>query len=329
MEDCIKQYNELLDICGNILKQPINNISELDNKIKYSKMLNFHISLKDEKIFLLFSKSKIKVFSAKTDETHHVSSSLFNDILSLKPINETFSLKHVFNNQIDSIKSQLWEKLFVLYITIDGTLIIGNAARVEILTKNIESYKNDLSNKVKNDILKIDVNNTTNSMIDDIVGSFQNIIHNKANPFDNIMNITNMISDKYKDQLQNGEIQLDKIIGGIDGVIPGLMKNANTKKETVEPVIIDENFSTADVNVGTEEESKNNIGNMMKMIPNMTGLVNMVNRINTAENDDDLINIKKDMDTFLEKDLKVDMTQFNETMSQIEKKMAPKEESLD
>ena len=320
MEDCIKQYNELLDICGNILKQPINNISELDNKIKYSKMLNFHISLKDEKIFLLFSKSKIKVFSAKTDETHHVSSSLFNDILSLK---------HVFNNQIDSIKSQLWEKLFVLYITIDGTLIIGNTVRVEILTKNIESYKNDLSNKVKNDILKIDVNNTTNSMIDDIVGSFQNIIHNKANPFDNIMNITNMISDKYKDQLQNGEIQLDKIIGGIDGVIPGLMKNANTKKEIAEQVIIDDNFSTADVDVGKEEESKNNIGNMMKMIPNMTGLVNMVNRINTAENDDDLINIKKDMDTFLEKDLKVDMTQFNETMSQIEKKMGPKEESLD
>ena len=325
MEDCIKQYNELLDNCGTILKLPIDTINELDDTTKYNNMVNFHSSLNDEKIFLLFSKSKIKVFSAKTDETHHVSSSLF----SLKSINENFSLKHVFNNQTDLIKSQMWEKLFLLYIAIDISLPTRNTDRVNILKMNIESYKNDLSNKVKNDILKIDVNNTTNSMIDDIVGSFQNIIHNKANPFDNIMNITNMISDKYKDQLQNGEIQLDKIIGGIDGVIPGLMKNANGKKENVEPVIIDENFSTADVDVGKEEESKNNIGNMMKMIPNMTGLVNMVNRINTAENDDDLLNIKKDMDTFLEKDLKVDMNQFNETMSQIEKKMAPKEESLD
>jgi hypothetical protein len=321
MEDCIKQYNELLLCFEKLLKLPIKDISEMDDTMKQNNMINFYNSLNDEKIFLLFSKSKIKVFSAKTNETHHVSSSLFNDELSLK---------HLFNNQTDLVKSQLWEKLFLLYLDIDSTMPTSNIEHVEILRKNIEMHKNDLSNKVKNDILKIDVNNTTNNMIDDIVGSFQNIIHNKANPFDNIMNITNMISDKYKDQLQNGEIQLDKIIGGIDGVIPGLMKNTTDKKEKEkETVIIDENFSTADVDIGKEEESKNNIGNMMKMIPNMTGLVNMVNRINTAENDDDLIDIKKDMDIFLEKDLKVDMTQFNETMSKIEKNMNIKQENLD
>jgi hypothetical protein len=33
------------------------------------------------------------------------------------------------------------------------------------------------------------------------------------------------------------------------------------------------------------------------------------------------MNIKKDMDNYLEKELKVDMSQFNETMSNIEKKM--------
>ena len=211
------------------------------------------------------------------------------------------------------------------------TMPTQNNERIAILTQNVENYKKDLSSKVKNDILKIDVNNTTNNMIDDIVGSFQNIIQNKANPFDNIMNITNMISDKYKDQLTNGEIQLDKIIGGIDGVIPGLMKSATAKKEEKEPVIIDENFSTATVDIGKEQESKNNnnISNMMKMIPNMSGLANMVNRINTAENDDDLLNIKKDMDTFLEKDLKVDMSQFNETMSKLEKNMSQKKEDVD
>jgi len=322
MEDCIKHYNEFLECFSNILKLPIDTISSMNDDKKYNKMVNFYNSLNDEKIFMLFSKSKIKVFSAKTDETYTVSSSLFNDELSLK---------HLFNNQTDAVKSQLWEKLFVLYIEIDKTMPTSNVEHVEVLLKYIDERKNDLSNKVKNDILKIDVNNTTNSMIDDIVGSFQNIIHNKANPFDNIMNITNMISDKYKDQLQNGEIQLDKIIGGIDGVIPGLMKNTTDKKTAPEPVIIDENFSTADVDIGKEEESKNNIGNMMKMIPNMSGLVNMVNRINTAENDNDLLDIKKDMDIFLEKDLKVNMSQFNETMSKIEKNMgkAQTNESID
>ena len=51
-------------------------------------------------------------------------------------------------------------------------------------------------------------------------------------------------------------------------------------------------------------------------------MLHMVHRINKAESDDDLVNIKKDMDVYLEKELKVDMTQFNETMSNIEKKMS-------
>jgi predicted ATPase with chaperone activity len=217
------------------------------------------------------------------------------------------------------VKNQYWDKLFRLYIEYNKTLENGNNMRFTMLLDSIKTINNTLSSKVKNDILKVDVNNTTNNMIDDIVGSFQNIMGNKSNPFDNIMNITTMISDKYKNQLQNGEIQLDKIIGGIDGVIPGLMKKTEEKKE---PVIIDENFSTDNVNVGEiKEEGGNNFGNMMKMIPNMGGLMNMVSRINKAENDTDLVDIKKDMDTYLEKELKVDMSQFNETMSNIEKNM--------
>ena len=312
MEHCIRLYDELLNNTGEILNVNIDLIKNMDNTEKYSKILNFYNSLQDDKLFLLFSKLKIKVFSAKTEETHNISSGLFN---------EELSLKHLFNNQPDETKNKLWSKLFILYIDIAKTIPDHCVDRITVLSQYLETNSTNLSNKVKNDILKIDVNSTTNNMIDDIVGSFQNIINNKSNPFDNIMKITNMISDKYKNQLQNGEVQLDKIIGGIDGVIPGLMKGKK-KEEKLKPVIIDENFSTADVNIGKEEEEKkNNLGEMMKMIPNMTGLVSMVNRINTAENDTDLLNIKKDMDNYLEKDLKVDMSQFNETMNSIEKKM--------
>ena len=310
MERCIELYNDMLDNVHNVLKQNITAYKTANTSVKQANLLKFYNSLNDNKLFLLFSKSKIKVFSAKTDETHLISCSLFT---------EELSLKHIFNNQTDVIKNQFWDKLFRIYIEIDKTRDTVNNDRLTLLMEGIKEISKTLSNKVKNDILKVDVNNTTNNMIDDIVGSFQNIMSNKANPFDNIMNITNMISDKYKNQLQNGEIQLDKIIGGIDGVIPGLMKQ---QEKPFEPVIIDENFSTSNVDVGVEkEDAKGNIGDMMKMIPNMGGLMNMVSRINKAENDEELIDIKKDMDVYLEKELKVDMTQFNETMNNIEKKM--------
>ena len=48
--------------------------------------------------------------------------------------------------------------------------------------------------------------------------------------------------------------------------------------------------------------------------------MNMATRINTAETDGDLSSIKNEMDTFLEKEFKVDMTQFNSILNNVEKK---------
>jgi hypothetical protein len=316
MERSIEMYDDILDTVNTLLKTDTSSYKNIDRALKHTRLTAFFNSLSDDKIFLLFSKSKIKVFSAKTTETHLVSSSLFDNDLTLK---------HIFNNQTEMIKAQLWDKLFRLYIELDKMETTPNMDRLSMLMESLKEITTILSNRVKNDILKVNVNNTTNSMIDDIVGSFQNMMTNKANPFENIMSITTMISDKYKDQLQNGEIQLDKIIGGIDGVIPGLMKqNEQPKKEKV---IIDENFSTSNVMVGVEEpeEKGGSIGNMMKMIPNMGGLMDMVSRINTAGTEEDLLSIKKDMDHYLEKELKVDMSQFSEAMDSIEKNLETKE----
>jgi hypothetical protein len=309
MERVIESYNDILDSVNTNLKINVEALLQTDNAIKQERVTNFFNLLESDILFLLFTKSKIKVFSAKTVETHGISCSLFTEELTLKSI---------FNNQTDIIKNQFWDKLYRLYIEIDKTMPNTNTDRLSILMTSIKSIKNNLSDQVKNSILKVDVNDTTNNMIDDIVGSFQNSMNSSSNPFDNIMNITNTISDKYKDQLQNGDIQLDKIIGGIDGIIPGLMKQP--APQPVEKVIIDENFSTNNVQVGVEQESSNgNIGNMMKMIPNMSGLMNMVGRINTAQTDNELVDIKKDMDVYLEKELKVDMNQFNNIVQSFEK----------
>lgn len=309
MERCLELYRELLNTIKLNLKQDVSTFLNYSDSLKTEKIQNFYNSLSDNTLFLLFSKTKIKVFSAKTTETFNVSCSLFGEVLSLK---------YVLNNQQDLVKNQMWSFLFRIYLEFDKTTETPNEDRSRQLNEGLQLFSNDLSNKVKNDILKVDVNSTTNNMIDDIVGSFQNILNNKSNPFDNIMNITTMISDKYKNQLESGEVQLDKIMGGIEGVIPSLLKMGQNKEK--ETVIINETFSTADVDVGKEEE-KQNIGNMMKMIPNMTGLVNMVNKINTAQSDTDILNIKQEMDSFLENDLKVNMTQFSESMSKIEEKI--------
>ena len=338
MECCIDTYNNILtEIDKNKKINKFDFLINQDNNSKYNCIMNFYKLLNNNDLFLLFSKMKIKVFSSKTVETHAISTSLFSSELSLK---------FIFNNITDNIKNVYWEKLFRLYIDVakndktqaNNTLFLPND-RITVLIENIKNIKNiknnntntafmnvanntALTDSVKNSLFKVNVNNTTNNMIDDIVGSFQNIMKNKSNPFDNIMNITTMISEKYKDQLQSGDIQLDKIIGGIDGIIPGLMKQSGAAAEEKKTVIIDENFSTSNVDIGKEEESSNPLNpmNMMKMIPNISGLVNMVNRINTAESDDDLSNIKKDMDNYLEKELKVDMTQFNGILNGVEKK---------
>lgn len=310
MERCIDIYNNILTEINNT-----DYFRKQSDDTKHTCIMKFYNALNNDDLFLLFSKMKIKVFSSKTVETHAISVSLFND---------TLTLKSIFNNEQN--KNVYWENLFRLYIEVAKNDSDKMRDRISTLIEGIKNIKNNNTNttqlvdSVKNNLFKVNVNNTTNNMIDDIVGSFQNIMSNKSNPFDNIMNITTMISEKYKDQLENGDIQLDKIIGGIDGIIPGLMKQGDKAKEP-ETVIIDDQFSTADVTVGAEEgEEKSNVMNMMKMIPNISGLMNMVTRINTAESDEDLTTIKKDMDNYLEKELKVDMTQFNGILNNVEKK---------
>ena len=58
--------------------------------------------------------------------------------------------------------------------------------------------------KLKN-IFDVDMNNTTNGMIDDIVKSFQDVSKGNGNPFDSIMDITNKITQKYEQKIDSGK----------------------------------------------------------------------------------------------------------------------------
>lgn len=311
MENCINIYNEFSETVNNLTG---NETSSFNNNIE-ERLNNFYKSLNNQDdLFIVFSLSKIKVFSAKTVETHNVSISLYG---------EDLTLKQIFNNQTEAVKNKLWELLFNLYIQLER-INNNNSERINILKDSLKRMRQSTSTNVKNDLFKnvlnADVNHTTNNMLDDIIGSFQDVVSNKGNPFESIMGITEMITSKYGSKIENGEVEIDKILGGMGGLLgkgmSGFAGMGQEKQE--EPIIIDDEFSTADVNVGKEEEEqKANPFNFSKLMP----LADMVSKINSVKTEDDVKSLKKDMDNFMEKELKVDMTQYKENMEKLEKKL--------
>lgn len=266
------------------------------------RLNTFYESLQNEDMFTLFAGGKIKAFSSKSVETHALSISLFGDSLTLK---------QVFNNQPDTVKDRLWEGLFNLYIQLERTRN-NNATRINTLKECLKTLRHATSHSIKGDmfknILNANVNGSTNNMLDDIISSFQDVVSNKGNPFENIMGITEKIAAKYGNKLESGEIEVNKIFDGMGNLLNGFTAQQ-------EPVVIDEKFSTSTVEVGTEDAQT--AFDLTKLMP----LASMVTKIGNVKTEEDVLSLKKEMDTFMEKELKVDMTQYNENIVNLEKKL--------
>ena len=344
-------------------------LKELDNIPKEQIKTNcdkFYNLLHDEKLYLLFLNNKIKVFSSKEEQSNELSNSLFNG---------NIILKNIFNNQDEMNKLVLWDSLLNLYHSIEKHNE-NRTSRLSELNNKFNQIKVKLSEHVKEQILPDDVNNSTTNMVSDIIGSFQDLVSNNKNPFENIMGITTKISEKYYKDIEDGNIEVDKLLKNMP--IPGkengmnmedmmngdMMKNMGDmmgnmmggdmgdmmgnmmggdmgdmmkgmmgkKEEEKEPTIIDDNFSTADVEVGEDElekkKDKGMIGNMMNMannLPSMEGLGDlggMMKDLTSGEMDlDNLENMKGKMDNFMEKTLGVDMSEFNKNMENLVGKM--------
>lgn len=317
MENCLNIYNEFLE---NVQENVQKDFTQYKENIT-ERLDRFYKSLQHDDIFTIFSLTKIKVFSSKTVETHNVSISL---------LDEKLTLKDIFNNQSEHIKNELWELLLNLYIQLER-INNNNEERITQLKTSIKQLRNSSTNNIKSDMLKnvlnTDVNNTTNNMLDDIIGSFQDITSNKnKNPFESIMGITEMITNKYASGIESGEVELDKILGGMTGLLnSGGVGDMFSKfgfgeeKKDNTPVIIDDNFSTADIDVGSIEEKSDgfNFNNLSKLMP----LAGMVSKINSIKSEDDINSLKNEMDQFMEKELKVDMSQYKENIDKLSKKL--------
>jgi hypothetical protein len=307
MELCINIYNEFLDT---ISKNVFNDLKGLNvsNEKTEERLNRFYTTLQNEDSFLLFSMAKIKAFSSKTVETHDISISL---------LGEEYSLKQIFNNQEDSLKNNLWELLFNLYIQLEK---VNNpeSKRIPLLKDALKkmrsgSTSNTMNSSILKNVLNADVNATTTNMLDDIINSFSSAVNNKGNPFENIMGITEKITSKYGSMIESGEIEIDKILGGMGNML-GNGLGMNKPEEA--PVIIDENFSTSGVEIGKVDEEKGGFS-LSKLMP----LADMVNKIGSVQSEDDILALKKNMDSFMEKELKMDMSQYKENMDKLEKQI--------
>jgi hypothetical protein len=307
METSVSIYNQLLDA----IKELKYDVSSYNDDQIEKRLERFYMTLQKDDLFLLFSMAKIKVFSAKTVETHEFSLSLFG---------EDLSLKHVFNNQTDEVKNNLWTLLFNMYIQLEKHYNT-HPERVQTLKESIKKLRTGGTEEFKSELLKNmfskDVNGLTSNMLEDIIGSFQEVVSNKGNPFENIMGITEKITSKYGSMIENGDIEIDKILGGMTNVLGTSISGEKTEDE---PVIIDENFSTSAVDIGKEEEESQggfNLKNLSKLMP----LTNIMNKMGSIKSNDDLLSIKQEMDSFMEKELKVDMAQYKDQLGQFEKQL--------
>lgn len=368
------QYLERFDIfvqqlgmifSDNETKEILKKLSELSNEEKLLRGRTF-VSLFNEENFDLFSKSKIRVFSHKSADTQLISESLFGINLCLK---------NLLNNQPEEIKQIIWLNLHTLYLM--GELLKPvteqNLERVGQLSRHLHNKKQQSeetsivvkenetkteskgstqhTNQLK-EMLGVDVNNQTTDMMEDIVKSFESVLTgNMSNPIAGIMEISNKISVKYAEKINKGEIELDKLmqsiskkVPGMDKMMEGMMNKTETKPK--EKILMDENFSTANVPLGInkEEEKKGfDIGGILKTadqfgfipggknggsgeqmatgLPNMGKAIELIQKIEKAQTREQAEELKKEMDNFLQKEMGVDVESLNAQLENVTKQM--------
>lgn len=333
-KNALEKYNSFLNqiqqiLCEENIEKSIDSLKKETNEQKIKRLDNLYYTLSDDKLFNLFLRCKIKLFSTKEKSTQKVSESLFG---------ESMTLKKIFNNRSSDVKKVLWKYLHLLYLLNQSNKETYNEERAKLISDKLNQLDNndntvddDLSNKVKKKLFNSSFNKTTNNMIDDIVNSFQSSLNSKqTNPFESIMNISQKISEKYKGDINSGHIEMDKLMENIQSSVPGMssmMNNFGKKSKKKEKVIIDENFSTSQVELGVKDNKKSgfNIGNMLKVAGNLMGnksdknnensadlssLMNLMNRAQNINNDEDASALKEDLNKCLS-GFGIDMNEFN------------------
>tara|TARA_A100001015_G_C14992228_1_gene714499 strand:+ start:443 stop:1747 length:1305 start_codon:yes stop_codon:yes gene_type:complete len=275
----------------------ITKIIDEDDELKIKRGHEFHSFLCDEDIFDFFLNRKVGVFSSKNENTDNLSNSLLGKELPLKKL---------VNKQTEKTKEIIWNYLHTFYLLHESLLneedqnidrientIKKNKGSIEMMNKinnssSMDPAVKERKEKFTNSLLDMDLNSSTTSMIDDIINSFESKVSKSkdANPMESIMEITDLIANKYSDKIESGEIKIEDLLKNMQSNLPGLenltsglglgnlanLGGDTAPKKEPEVTIIDENFSTDQVELGLEDEPKKGGFNMtdgLKMLNNL------------------------------------------------------------
>ena len=389
IEFCVKNYIENYNLFIEQLsflfkdddhKQLLEVLKNESKDKKWLKGVKLQQCLTNE-LFDLFIESKIKLLSHKDENTKNVSESLFGEELSLKKI---------FNNRDEHTKFVLWAYLHLMMLMVElaiekktnkkdrskklTTLIEKNSEQFEKEKVKVQKSNNPMKDPktMIKEMFKVDVNNDTNEMLTDIIKSFETSLSGNGNPLAGILDISQKISTKYQDKINTGDIELNKLMEGIQKNIPGIdemmksgimgagglgeMLGGGASKAPKETVIIDENFSTANVDLGKQAESKGfNIGKMLNianslgvlpgggasgggasgggasgggmpgMDPKLMGLFDMMKNIGNVNSKEAMEEMKTKMDSFLSEQ-GIDVNKLNGELDNIMQKSSNTQE---
>lgn len=307
-ESFLVEYSKFLDQLLKLFSKSemlpeLNHCKELKEESdseKIARGLCFYNSLEEADLFDSFCNKKITIFSSKNEDTNKISNSL---------LGEELPLKKLINKQSERTKDVVWNFLHTFY-TLFEMSENNREDRVLSSKKNISNYEDNTKSlleeksrtpDISKKIIDMDLNDSTSSMINDIIGSFESNLKNSntsENPFSNILEITNQIADKYTDKIDSGEIELDKLLDSMKEKLPGInnlvselgLSTDSLKskpKEEKEITIIDENFSTDSVQLGVEggDSKKSSLMSGLGMInklqndPSIKKMLSMVNNM--------------------------------------------------
>ena len=307
-ESFLVEYSKFLDQLLKLFSKSemlpeLNHCKELKEESdseKIARGLCFYNSLEEADLFDSFCNKKITIFSSKNEDTNKISNSL---------LGEELPLKKLINKQSERTKDVVWNFLHTFY-TLFEMSENNREDRVLSSKKNISNYEDNTKSlleeksrtpDISKKIIDMDLNDSTSSMINDIIGSFESNLKNSntsENPFSNILEITNQIADKYTDKIDSGEIELDKLLDSMKEKLPGINNLVSElglstdsliskPKEEKEITIIDENFSTDSVQLGVEggDSKKSSLMSGLGMInklqndPSIKKMLSMVNNM--------------------------------------------------
>lgn len=183
--EVIDKYKEFIEIINNNIEEKIT----IDESTVCTKINNYYQCIHENKKFK-------KYLLDRRDKLFYANNIKLFDNINIRKILEKVDEKQT---------NELWNYLQLFYI-------LNNTDNDNYTLKLIENIESKLKSKTTPETTET---TETNPLIDDLLNSIQELLKEidiNDNPLQKIINISQILADKYRDDIQAGNISLDDII---------------------------------------------------------------------------------------------------------------------